>query len=52
MQDFRITRIGEDIYHILDSGNSSFYVVEGQSEPPSLTQASPLVGRFCLLFVL
>ncbi len=29
MQDFRITRIGEDIYHILDSGNSSFYVVEG-----------------------
>lgn len=29
MQDFRITRIGEDIYHILDSGNSSFYVVGG-----------------------
>ena len=29
MQDFRITRIGENIYHILDSGDSSFYVVEG-----------------------
>lgn len=29
MQNFRITRIGENIYHILDSGDSSFYVVEG-----------------------
>ncbi len=30
MQNFRITRIGEKIYHILDEGNSSFYVVEGE----------------------
>lgn len=29
MQNFRITRIGENIYHILDPGDASFYVVEG-----------------------
>ena len=29
MQDFRVTRIGEGAYSILDAGDSSFYVVEG-----------------------
>ena len=29
MQDFRITRIAEGAYSILDAGDSSFYVVEG-----------------------
>lgn len=30
MQDFRITQIGENTYHILDKGDSSFYVAEGR----------------------
>lgn len=30
MQDFRITRIAPDTYHILDAGEDSFYLVVGQ----------------------
>ena len=29
MEGFQVTEIGEKIYCILDAGNSSFYVVEG-----------------------
>ena len=32
MQDFRVTWIGEGVYSILDAGDSSFYVVEGQEK--------------------
>lgn len=30
MQDFRVTRIAPGVYSILDAGESSFYVVEGE----------------------
>lgn len=30
MSAFRITRIAPDVYHILDGGEASFYLVEGQ----------------------
>ena len=30
MEGFQVTEIGEKIYCILDAGNSSFYVVEGE----------------------
>ena len=32
MEGFQITEIGEKIYCILDAGNSSFYVVEGEEK--------------------
>lgn len=32
MQDFRVTRIAPDVYSILDAGDSSFYVVEGEKK--------------------
>lgn len=30
MQDFRITRIAPDTYHILDAGEASFYLIAGE----------------------
>ena len=32
MEGFQVTEIGEKIYCILDAGNSSFYVVEGEEK--------------------
>ncbi len=32
MQDFRVTRIARNVYSILDAGDSSFYVVEGEDK--------------------
>lgn len=45
MQDFRITRIGENIYHILDSGDSSFYVVEGSERAAVIDLVDQVVRR-------
>ena len=32
MQDFRVSKIKEGVYSILDAGDSSFYVVEGKEK--------------------
>ncbi|NLB89905.1 MAG: MBL fold metallo-hydrolase [Clostridiales bacterium] len=32
MRDFRITQIGRHVFSVLDEGNSSFYIVEGEKK--------------------
>ena len=46
MEGFQVTEIGEKIYCILDAGNSSFYVVEGE-EKAAVIPASQQAQRFC-----
>lgn len=47
MEGFQVTEIGEKIYCILDAGNSSFYVVEGEEKAAGLIPASQQAQRFC-----
>ena len=47
MEGFQVTEIGEKIYCILDAGNSSFYVVEGEEKRLSLIPALRQAQRFC-----
>ena len=47
MEGFQITEIGEKIYCILDAGNSSFYVVEGEEKAAVIDPASQQAQRFC-----
>ena len=50
MEGFQVTEIGEKIYCILDAGNSSFYVVEGEEKaaaaPPEKRRHSAIPGRW------
>ena len=55
MEGFQVTEIGEKIYCILDAGNSSFYVVEGEEKAAvidtlslnrPLVSTRPLTSRF------
>ena len=60
MEGFQVTEIGEKIYCILDAGNSSFYVVEGEEKAAvidtgitagakilPLRSNIPAISRFC-----
>lgn len=47
MEGFQVTEIGEKIYCILDAGNSSFYVVEGEEKAAVIIPASQQAQRFC-----
>ena len=58
MEGFQVTEIGEKIYCILDAGNSSFYVVEGEEKAAVIdtgitagTKILPVIrelkSRFC-----
>ena len=49
MEGFQVTEIGEKIYCILDAGNSSFYVVEGEEKAAVIDTRSEerRVGKEC-----
>ena len=47
MEGFQVTEIGEKIYCILDAGNSSFYVVEGEEKAAVIDTALRQAQRFC-----
>ena len=46
MEGFQVTEIGEKIYCILDAGNSSFYVVEGEEKAAVIDTGITAAQRF------
>ncbi len=47
MEGFEVTKIGKHIFCILDAGNSSFYMIEGDEKAAVIDTGLPPIKKSC-----